>query len=194
MKHHLIAAVHRSFVVLLCCRRPVAMAVCAFLFFPALPQAQEAADQRALSSTAAPAWGAAPALAALARAVNASTRQPEEQQSEQPHSASSSAEPSSGSLLFVLIVNVKEPINGLNAHCFSNVITIPDFDWSDWHAPGRANELIEPYKDEFLRKCRGRAELHGTHVQIVVNSPGNENAPAERVVRYRGWGFPQVTM
>ena len=103
-----------------------------------------------------------------------------------------------GTLRFVLMVPLREPINGTNAFCFSNIVTVPDvpgwrvrgFDHSIQHAQA----LVEAKKAGFVAECRRRAALHSEHVEIAWNELGEESDPDDVVARFSARGFPQVQL
>ena len=122
-----------------------------------------------------------------------------------PRESAPRAQPSGGGaaagankpLVFLLRAPLKQPINGKNAACFSNVVTIPGppgwGDMNDRNRHSRAMAMIDSYKAGFLSKCAGRAELESNSISIFINEY-HEDQPHKEHQRLRAYGFPEVRL
>jgi hypothetical protein len=116
--------------------------------------------------------------------VEATQQQAIDQQRQAPPATASAPVPASSAagapLTFILHVSLKTVINGVNATCYSNIITIPGP--PGWPAMGNlpggnmpARALIDQYKPGFEAKCREFGPLAGGGANFHWNEKGSEH-------------------
>lgn len=91
-------------------------------------------------------------------------------------------------LRFMLELGLRNPINGVNGVCFSNVITVAGP--AGWPVEGESTRaamaLVEPYRTRMRQACAERATLQDSApANIIWNSRGRETTPEESVARWR---------
>lgn len=102
-------------------------------------------------------------------------------------------------LRFILQVGLRTVINGSNASCYSNIITVPGPPgWPDPTPQQRgtlpARALVEGYIDAFKAKCGAIAPLAGS-VDYQWNMKGAEHISPEKTEAFaRRKGFPFVDL
>lgn len=109
----------------------------------------------------------------------------------QPPSSTSDASPTAATapgapLRFILHIALKTVINGVNATCYSNIVTIPGPPgWPDtWNQPGgdsEARALIKAYMPAFESQCSAYGPLVGGGPQFNWNKKGAEHISPESV-------------
>jgi len=89
-------------------------------------------------------------------------------------------------LRFALQLGLRNPVNGINGVCFSNVITLSGPPGWPVESSGAAMALVEPYRKRMRSACAARAELQDSApAEVVWNSRGRETAPEDNVAHWR---------
>ena len=98
----------------------------------------------------------------------------------------------------MLYIGLREPINGVNANCFSNIIVVPapaDYR-GNWPTLRNALPIIESYFPALKAECAKHGTPYGSVIYIADDvSPAEKVANMEASIReWRGYGFPQVQL
>lgn len=132
-----------------------------------------------------------------AAAVSKATPEPqvaktEPQRTELPKTGSGGGEP----MHFLLYVGLREPIGGVNANCFSNVITLPAPEGyrGQWPTLKNALPIIQSYFPAFQAECSKRGTVYG-----AVGFMTDDTSPSQAMIKmnatvgeWRGYRFPEV--
>lgn len=101
-----------------------------------------------------------------------------------PSSVRAAGEP----LRFILSISLRAVINGVNATCYSNIVTIDGP--PGWPDPQResggdlaARALVEKYMPSFSEQCKAYGPLASTVVNFHWNRKGNEHISPESMQR-----------
>jgi len=91
-------------------------------------------------------------------------------------------------LRFMLELGLRNPINGVNGVCFSDVITVAGP--AGWPVEGESTRaamaLVEPYRTRMRQACAEKAALQDSApANIIWNSRGRETTPEDSVARWR---------
>lgn len=101
-----------------------------------------------------------------------------------------------GPMHFLLYVGLREPIGGINANCFSNIITVPAPEGYRGESPSLRNALpvIKSYFPAFLAECSKRGTVYGSVVYMT-----DDISPSQALIKmnatigeWNGYRFPQV--
>ena len=98
---------------------------------------------------------------------------------------------------FLLHVGLREPIGGVNASCFSNIITLPapeGYRSPNWPTLEHALPIIRSYFPAFLAECAKQGTVYGS-----VSYMTDDVSPTEAMTKmntvmneWRGYHFPEV--
>ena len=103
-----------------------------------------------------------------------------------------SAEP----MRFLLYIGMREPIGGVNAICFSNIITYPAPEGyrGQWPTLKNALPIIQGYFPAFKAACEKRGAVEGSIGYMTDDaSPAAALANMKATVaKWQGWRFPEV--
>lgn len=97
---------------------------------------------------------------------------------------------------FLLYVGLREPIGGVNANCFSNIITLPAPEGyrGQWPTLKNALPLIQSYFPAFQAECAKRGTVYG-----AVGFMTDDVSPSQAMIKmnatigeWRGYRFPEV--
>jgi hypothetical protein len=99
---------------------------------------------------------------------------------------------------FMLYIGLREPINGVNANCFSNILVVPapaDYR-GNWPTLRNALPIIESYFPALKAECTKHGTPYGSVIYIADDvSPAQKIENMESTIReWRGYGFPQVQL
>ena len=140
-------------------------------------------------------------VAALrSRPVVSNSPSPKPQPEPQPQSLPKSAAKPLGAnpMHFMLYIGLREPINGVNANCFSNILVVPappDYR-GNWPTLRNALPIIQSYFPALQAECAKHGTPYGSVVYVTDDvSPAQKVQEMESTIReWRGYGFPQVQL
>lgn len=96
-------------------------------------------------------------------------------------------------LRFLLVASLNKAINGMNASCISNVVTVPGpRGWGIDTRQDLAMEIVQSYIPDFESKCAKVGPVRRQSTSIFLNGKGNESRPDDNFLKYKGYGFPEV--
>jgi hypothetical protein len=99
---------------------------------------------------------------------------------------------------FMVYIGLREPINGVNANCFSEILVVPaPVDYrGNWPTLRNALPIIESYFPALKAECAKHGTPYGSVIYITDDvSPAQKIENMESTIReWRGYGFPQVRL
>jgi hypothetical protein len=98
----------------------------------------------------------------------------------------------------MVYIGLREPINGVNANCFSEILVVPapaDYR-GNWPTLRNALPIIESYFPALKAECAKHGTPYGSVIYVTDDvSPAQKIENMESTIReWRGYGFPQVRL